>query len=112
MLEHLFLEESAVFFEHFDDDLVCVFDKHINQVSGFGDKSASFVDHLDEGQIVLLAHSAVVFTKCRCDMDDACAVCQGDVIIVGDVVRLLLCTSFVVEERLVLFVFIVLALFQ
>ena len=45
-------------------------------------------------------------------MDNACAVGQGDVIIVGDVVRLLLCASFVVEERLVFLVFIVLALFQ
>ena len=112
MLKHFFLEKSAVFFEHFDDDLVCVFDKHISEVSGFGDKSASFVDHLDERQIVLPAHSAVVFTKCRCDMDNACAVCQGDVIIVGDIVCLLLCACFVVEERLVFLVFIVLALFQ
>ena len=112
MLEHLFFEESAVFFEHFDDDLVCIFDKHISEVSGFGDESASFVDHLDERQIVLPAHSAVVFTKCRCDMDDACAVCQSDVIVVGDIVCLLLCASFVVEERLVFLVFIVLALFQ
>ena len=112
MFKEFFFEECSVFLEHFYDDLVCIFDKHTFKVFCFGDKLASFIDHLYKRQIVLSAHSAIIFTKGRCDVDNACAICQCDVVIVDNVVCFLLCASFVCEKWLVFCIFIFLALFE
>ena len=80
VLEYRCLEELAGNFEILDDERVCVlyeYSRPIRILSHF----ALAVYELYESNIVLVADTGIVFTECRCRMNDTCTVGCCDVII-------------------------------
>ena len=112
MLELRRVVEFAFLVEVHEDFRVGVLDEHAG-VGSLGFQFTLLVDHLDEGKVIVAADASVVFTESGSDVDDAGTVIHGDVGVAGDEEALLALFVgeglFEVVERLVLFVFEVLA---
>ena len=112
MLELRRVVEFAFLVEVHEDFRVGVLDEHAG-IRGLGFQFTLLVDHLDEGKVIVAADASVVLTEGGSDVDDTGTVIHGDVGVAGDEEALL--ALFVGEgllevvERLVLFVFEVLA---
>ena len=111
MLEHELFEKQTFFLELFDDELVAVFHEYTLKVARFCGKLASVVNHLNERQIIISANVCVVFTESGSDMNHTAAVRQRDVVVACNVERLFI--AFVeVEQRDILLILVILALFS
>ena len=72
-------KQFAAFAQVFDDFWICVFYKHT--IPGCTACHFAFlVNKLYQWQTVTAAYLCVVFTECRCDMNNTCTVCQCNVV--------------------------------
>ena len=108
MLELRRVEQFAFLLEVLQDRQVGVLDEEAG-VRGLFLHVTGFVDHLDEGQVVVSAHASVVFTEGGRDVDDPGTVGHGDIRVAGDEEALLalFVGNALLEgvQRLILFVF-------
>ena len=108
MLEFRSIEELAFFVQICKDHRICFLYENACVWCLFCQVTLS-VYELYEWQFIVTSDSAVVFTECRCDVNDTCTITHSNVVITGYEMSFLFlfccCLSCTCEKRLVCFVF-------
>ena len=108
MLKFRCVKQLAFLFQIHKDQRICLL--HKDACIGSLCRHISLSVHkLNKGKIVITAHTAVVLTKCRCDMNDTGTVAHGNIVVTGHKMRFLsllrCCFSGADKQRLVFLVF-------
>ena len=108
MLEFRSIEEFAFFVQVCENHRVCFLYENASVWSLFCQVTLS-VYELYEWKVIVTSDSAVVFTKCRCDMNDTCTIAHSNVCVTCYEMSFLFlfccCFSCTCKKWLILFVF-------
>ena len=108
MLEFRSVEQFAFFVKIGKNHRVCFLNKYAS-VWCLSCQVTFSIYKLYEWKVILTAHTAIVFTECRSNMNDTGTIAHGNVVIAYNVVCFFALGCYIVacafEKRLVLFVF-------